>query len=134
VVDYALDIFASVIKDLLVHPKRMEQNLKLTRGLVFSQRVMLAMIDSGASRQQAYEIVQRNAMKSWKGNRDFLKLLKADSEVTTIMPTDELEPLFDYKHYLRHIDDIFKRVGLTSRQWKRKPGNGKGSGLVPRAI
>jgi adenylosuccinate lyase len=134
VVDYVLDIFTSVIKGLLVHPRRMEQNLKLTKGLVFSQRVMLALIDRGVSRQQAYEIVQRNAMKSWKGNRDFLKLLKADGEITTIIPTDELEPLFEYKHYLRYVDDIFKRVGLTSRQWKRKPGNGKGSGLVPRAI
>lgn len=76
--DYSLALFTSVMKGLQVYPKRMKQNLELTKGLVFSQRVMLALIDKGLSRQKAYEIVQRNAMKSWEGNRKFLSLLKAD--------------------------------------------------------
>jgi adenylosuccinate lyase len=134
VVDYVLAIFTSIIRNLKVFPKRMEQNLKATKGLVFSQRVMLALIDKGISRQQAYKFTQRNAMKSWNGGRDFLKLLKADKDVIELIPAAEIEALFDYKHYLRHVDDIFKRLGLTSRQWKKKPGNGQGGALIPRAI
>ena len=96
----------------------MKKNMELTKGLVFSQRVMLALIDKGFSRQKAYELVQRNAMKSWKGNKDFRNLLKADPEVTEILPQSELESLFDYQYYLRHVDEIFERLGLTKAQWK----------------
>lgn len=117
-VDYCLSLFTSIIKGLQVFPQRMKKNMELTKGLVFSQRVMLALIDKGFSRQKAYELVQRNAMKSWKGNKDFLKLLKADSEVTQILPQPELESLFDYQYYLRHVDEIFGRLGLTKAQWK----------------
>ena len=80
--DYILALFTSVMRRLQVYPHRMKKNLELTRGLVFSQRVMLALIDKGLNRQEAYEIVQRNAMKAWKGNRSFLTLLKADAGVT----------------------------------------------------
>ncbi len=134
VVDYVLAIFTSIIRSLKVFPKRMEQNLRATKGLVFSQRVMLTLVDKGISRQQAYKLTQRNAMKSWNGGRDFLKLLKADKEVTALISAGEIEALFDYKYYLRHVDDIFKRLGLTSHQWKKKPGNGQGGTLIPRAI
>jgi len=120
VLDYCLSIFTSVISGLLVYPKRMKKNLELTKGLVFSQRVMLALIDKGLSRQQAYKLVQRNSMKSWQGNKDFLKLLKADGEITTLLPPSELEAIFDYNFYLRYVDEIFKRLGLTEAQWKRK--------------
>jgi adenylosuccinate lyase len=120
VLDYCLSIFTSVIAGLLVYPKRMKKNLELTKGLVFSQRVMLSLIDKGFSRQQAYKIVQRNAMKSWQGNKDYLKLLKADIEITNSLPLSELESVFDYGFYLRYVDDIFRRVGLTESQWKRK--------------
>ncbi|MBN1176058.1 MAG: adenylosuccinate lyase, partial [Dehalococcoidales bacterium] len=96
----------------------MKKNLDLTRGLVFSQRVMLALIDKGLSRQDAYKIVQRNAMKSWKGNRGFLPLLKADTEVVAAITAEELETLFDYEHYLLHVDEIFQRLGLTKSQWQ----------------
>jgi len=117
-VDYILALFTSVMKKLQVYPQRMKKNLELTRGLVFSQRVMLALIDKGLSRQKAYEAVQRNAMKVWKGNRSFLGLLKADSEVTGALPAPELETLFDYQYYLRHVDEIFQRLGLTKSQWQ----------------
>jgi adenylosuccinate lyase len=79
---------------------------------------MIALIEKGLSRQKAYELVQRNAMKAWKGNKSFLTLLKADPEATgTILP-EELEILFDYQHYLQYVDDIFQRLGLTKSQWQ----------------
>ncbi len=79
---------------------------------------MLALIDKGLSRQKAYQLVQRNAMKAWKGNKNLLSLLKADPEVIATLPVPELEPLFDYQYYLRYVDDIFERLGLTRAQWK----------------
>lgn len=120
VMDYSLDILTSVVKGLQIYPRRMQHNLELTKGLVFSQRVMLSLIDKGLSRKKAYELVQRNAMKSWRTGRNFLSLLKTDKEVTTSLPSDELEKIFDYQYYLRHIDDIFQRLGLTESQWKGK--------------
>ncbi|HJM36329.1 MAG: adenylosuccinate lyase [Dehalococcoidales bacterium] len=120
VVDYSLDVFTSVMRGLQVYPQRMKHNMKLTKGLIFSQRVMLALIDKGSSRQKAYEQVQRNAMKSWRTGRNFLTLLKADPEVTASLPPEELDKLFDYQYYLRYIDDIFHRLGLTESQWQEK--------------
>jgi adenylosuccinate lyase len=124
--DYILALFTSVMHRLQVYPHRMKKNLELTRGLVFSQRVMLALINKGLSRQDAYEIVQRTAMKTWKGNRKFLTLLKADAEVKKILPETELEGLFDYQQYLQHVDEIFLRLGLTKAQWQGNiPEKGK---------
>jgi len=131
-VDYCLSLFGSIIKGLQVFPQRMKKNMELTKGLVFSQRVMLALIDKGLSRQKAYELVQRNAMKSWKENKSFLNLLKADAEVATILPQSELEPLFDYQYYLRHVDEIFERLGLTKAQWKSTIS--EPTSLAPRAL
>jgi adenylosuccinate lyase len=116
--DYILALFTSVMRRLQVYPHRMKKNLELTRGLVFSQRVMLSLINKGLSRQDAYEIVQRNAMKTWKGNRNFLTLLKTDAEVKKTLPATELEALFDYQHYLQHVDEIFLRLGLTKALWQ----------------
>ena len=79
---------------------------------------MLALIDKGLNRQKAYEIVQRNATKAWKGNKSFLTLIKADAEVTDVLSPEELEKLFDYQFYLQHVDDIFLRLGLTKSQWQ----------------
>jgi len=120
--DYSLALFTSVMRRLQIYPQRMKRNIGLTKGLIFSQRVMLALIDKGLSRQKAYELVQRNAMKAWQGNKNFLSLLKADPEVTATLPPEELEPLFDEQYYLRYIDEIFKRLGLTEAQWKERPG------------
>ncbi|MDD5039318.1 MAG: adenylosuccinate lyase, partial [Dehalococcoidales bacterium] len=131
--DYSLSLFTSVMKGLQVYPQRMKRNMHLTKGLIFSQRVMLALIDKGLSRQKAYEIVQRNTMKSWKGNRNLLSLLEADPEVIARLPKKELEPLFDEKFYLRFIDEIFERLGLTETQWKANSGKAKSGGLAPRA-
>jgi len=113
VVDYILSIFTKVMRGLRVYPQRMRENIDLTKGLVFSQRVLLAFIDKGMSRQKAYELVQHNAMKAWKERADFLQLLKADSEVIASLPAAELESLFDYQYYLKHVDHIFERLGLA---------------------
>ncbi|MDD5590572.1 MAG: adenylosuccinate lyase [Dehalococcoidales bacterium] len=134
VLDYCLSLFASIMRGLLVYPQKMKKNIDLTKGLVFSQRVMLTLIDKGLSRQKAYELVQRNAMKTWEKNRDFLKLLKADTEITAILAPEELEPLFNEQYYLRYIDDIFKRIGLTSAQWKEKTTAAEDKNMVPRSI
>ncbi|MEN8614543.1 adenylosuccinate lyase [Dehalogenimonas sp. THU2] len=121
VLDYAMNIFTSVIKGMTVFPQRMRQNMDLTRGLLFSQRVLLALIDKGLSRQAAYKLVQRNAMATW-GSEDqkFIDLLKADADVAASLSAEELDELFDYKFYTRHVDDIFKRLGLTTAQWKTR--------------
>ncbi len=132
VLDYSLAIFTSVMSGLLVYPQKMKRDIELTKGLIFSQRVMLALIDKGLSRQEAYKLVQRNAMKAWKGSKSFLTLLKADAEVSAVLPANELEPLFDERYYLRYIDDIFGRLGLTESQWQG--GMAGPSDFAPKAI
>jgi len=132
--DYILNLFSSVMNGLQVFPKRMKKNLELTRGLVFSQRVMLALIEKGLSRQKAYELVQRNAMKAWTGSRSFLTLLKRDSEVMATIKAPELEAIFDYQFYLGHVNEIFNRLGLTEAQWRDKSGKTNVSTLAPRSI
>ncbi|MDD5082685.1 MAG: adenylosuccinate lyase [Dehalococcoidales bacterium] len=134
VLDYSLTLFTSIIRGLQVYPQRMKRNLALTKGLIFSQRVMLALIDKGMTRQKAYEIVQRNAMKALKANRNFLNLLKAEPEVTSVLPADELASLFDEQYYLRYVNDIFERLGLTEAQWKENTSRLESSKLAPRAI
>ena len=134
IVDYTLSLFTSIMAALQVYPQRMRKNLELTKGLVFSQRVMLALIDKGLSRQEAYKLVQRIAMKAWKVNRNFLSLLKSDDEITAILPLSQLEPLFNYQYYLRYVDEIFRRLGLTEAQWKKKPAKLEPTQLAPGAI
>jgi len=134
VLDYTLALFISVMKDLQVYPQQMKRNIQLTKGLAYSQRVMLALIDKGLSRQKAYELVQRNAMISWKKKKSLLSLLKADPEVTANLSPEELEPLFDYQYYLRYMDDIFERLGLTRAQWKEEIGRVEPDKLAPRKL
>jgi adenylosuccinate lyase len=131
-VDYCLSLFTSVISGLHIYPKKMKQNIGLTKGLIFSQRVMLALINKGLSRQKAYELVQRNAMRVWQQNKNFLTLLKADPQVTATLPPAELELLFDEHYYLSHIDDTFQRLGLTKAQWKQSMT--KPTDLAPGAL
>jgi adenylosuccinate lyase len=111
-VDYILDLFAGVIKGLRVFPERMRQNMELTRGLVFSQRVLLALVEKGLRREDAYGIVQRNSMKTWDENGRFRDIITADPDVTSRLSADELEQLFDYRYYVRYVDDTFQRAGL----------------------
>ena len=91
----------------------MHRNLELTRGLVFSQRVLLALINKGVSRERAYKLVQNNAMKAWHKKENFLNLLEADEEILTHLSKPELASLFDYNYYLKHVDTIFERLKLN---------------------
>jgi adenylosuccinate lyase len=108
--DFAICRMAAVIDKLIVYPERMKENLERTRGLVHSQRVMLALTQAGVGREEAYRLVQRNAMRAWHGEGDLLSLLKADGEVTRALPADELGKLFDLGYHLKHVDTIFARV------------------------
>ena len=94
----------------MVYPEHMRQNLDRQGGLVHSQRVLIALTQKGASREDAYRLVQRNAMKAWRGEGDFLSLLKADPEVTRWIGESELESCFDLAYHLKHVDTIFARV------------------------
>ncbi|HKZ96330.1 MAG TPA: adenylosuccinate lyase [Hyphomicrobiaceae bacterium] len=108
--DFALDRLAGVIEELVVYPENMKRNLDRLGGLHNSQRVLLALTQAGLSREDAYALVQRIAMKAWDGGRDFLSLLRADKEVTAKLSAEELEALFDLGYHLKHVDTIFKRV------------------------
>jgi len=112
--DYLLDLTAFVVEGLEVDPVRMAENLDRSYGLVYSQRVLLKLTESGLARQVAYEIVQRHAMRAWRERRPFLELLSADPEVSGRLRPDELKDCFDPTWYLRHVDTIFKRAGLLS--------------------
>jgi adenylosuccinate lyase len=114
--DYILNIFTGVMKGLQVYPDNMQRNLELTQGLVFSQNVMLALVGKGLSRQEAYRLTQRNAMQAWKTRTPFLKLLKADSEVTAHLNSRELAAVFDYRLFIQHVDTIFERLGLLKKK------------------
>jgi adenylosuccinate lyase len=108
--DFMLHRFAGLIEGLRVYPERMLENLELTRGLVFSQPVLLRLIARGMERQAAYVVVQRNAMRVWDEGRDFKSLLAEDPEVKKLLTPSELEAAFDLKHELRHADAIFDRA------------------------
>jgi len=108
--DFALARAAGVVDKLLVYPERMQQNLDRTHGLVHSQRVLLALTQVGCSREDSYRLVQRNAMRAWRGEGMLLDLLAADEEVTKALPREKLEVLFDLDYHLKHVDTIFARV------------------------
>ncbi|MBI2864456.1 MAG: adenylosuccinate lyase [Chloroflexi bacterium] len=114
VLDYVLRLFTQVMDNLQVYPERMKKNLGLTHGLLFSQRVLLALVEKGLSRQSAYKIVQRNAMKAWEEDMEFLCLLEQDPEVSAHMSRTEIEGLFNYDFHLQYIQTAFDRLGLSS--------------------
>jgi adenylosuccinate lyase len=108
--DFALARITGVIDKLLVYPANMQKNLDRLGGLVHSQRVLLALTQKGVSREESYALVQRNAMPVWRGEGDFLSLLKADPDVKKALSDAELEELFDLGYHLKNVDTIFKRV------------------------
>ena len=110
--DYILSIFTRIIQGLRVNADRMWANIENSRGLIFSQRVLLALVDKGVARETAYHIVQRNAMQSWDTGQDFRQLIQADSQAQEWFAAPDLESLFDYRYYTRYIDDTFQRIGL----------------------
>ncbi len=115
-IDYMLSLFIPIIRDLSVYTDNMRRNLELTRGLVFSQRVLLALINKGLNREEAYKLVQKNAMKAWQGKESFLNLLEADKQILAHLSKSELESLFDYNYYLKYVDTIFERLELNKTQ------------------
>jgi adenylosuccinate lyase len=108
--DFALNRLAGVIDKLVVYPANMQKNLDRLGGLVHSQRVLIALTQHGVAREDAYRLVQRNAMPVWQGKGDFLALLKKDPDVTKALPVKELEGCFDLAYHLKHVDTIFARV------------------------
>ena len=132
--DYMLSIFTSVMRGLKVYPENMRHNIELTQGLVFSQRVLLALIAKGLTREEAYKMVQDNAMEAWRGKKSFPALLLMDKRITNYLTEDELKSLFDYDYYLKYVDAVFERLGLTKTKRKRKAGKAGSTELAPRAV
>lgn len=112
--DFALHRLTGVVDKLVIYPDNMRKNLDRLGGLVHSQRVMLALTQKGVSREEAYRLVQRNAMPVWRGEGDFLTLLKADPDVRAALSQAELEEKFDLGYHLKHVDAIFARVFGTA--------------------
>lgn len=108
--DFALNRLTGMMDKLVVYPERMQENMDRMGGLIFSQRVLLALTQAGVSREGAYSIVQRHAMKVWKGDTDLFTELSGDKEVTDHLPVDALKALFDITYHTKHVDTIFARV------------------------
>jgi adenylosuccinate lyase len=108
--DYMLNRLASLIENLVVYPENMKANLEKSGGLIFSEAVLLALTRKGLPREEAYAVVQRNAMKAWEEGADFRTLLGAEETIGRLFTAGELDALFDVRHHLRHVDDIFERV------------------------
>jgi adenylosuccinate lyase len=117
-VDYLLTKTTNLIATMLVYPQRMMRNLESTGGLVFSGQLLLDLVEAGVLREDAYRLVQTNAMKAWKEELNFHDLIMKDKEITSKVKRDTLEHAFDLKRPLRNIDKIFHRVfGETSGDW-----------------
>ncbi|USS90264.1 adenylosuccinate lyase [Fructilactobacillus carniphilus] len=110
--DYMLHRFNNIVKNLDVFPERMKENMNITHGLIYSQRVMLKLINTGLSREAAYDLVQPLTAKSWDEQISFRELVENSPEITDRLSAAEINDAFDYHYHLRHVDDIFKRVGL----------------------
>jgi adenylosuccinate lyase len=108
--DFALVRLTGLIEKLVVYPENMLANLNKFRGLVHSQRVLLALTQAGVSREDAYRLVQRNAMKVWQEGKDFLGELLADKEVRAALSEEEIRDKFDLGYHTKHVDTIFRRV------------------------
>jgi adenylosuccinate lyase len=112
--DHMIRRFTRIVSGMIVYPDRMLENLNRSRGVVFSGQVLLELARHGISREQAYEWVQRNAMRSFHEQKDFKALLLADAEITAILPAAEIEKAFDVQQQLRNVDAVFKRVFYLS--------------------
>ncbi|MBM7624332.1 adenylosuccinate lyase [Sporohalobacter salinus] len=111
-IDYMLTKFKTVLKQLEIYEANMMENLEKTSGLIFSQKVMLELVNKGLLRDDAYELVQRNALKAWEGEKHFKDYLAADEEILKYLTEKEIDRIFDYDYHLKNIDEIFIRLGL----------------------
>ena len=107
--DFALSRLEQVIKNLNIYPKNMLKNLNITNGIFFSQRVLLELTTQGFSREEAYKIVQKNALDAWKQNSSFLSKIVSDKKITNKIPVNKLKKLFDFSYHTKKINIIFKR-------------------------
>lgn len=110
--NYMLRRFAGIVENLRVLPDNMERNMKRTYGLIYSQRVLLTLIDKGMKRETAYDLVQKRAMQAWEEARSFRELIENDEQIRKVLSPDEIEDCFDYRYHLKHVDTIFERLGL----------------------
>ncbi len=108
--DYMLNRLTNIIKKLIVYPDRMAENLGKLKGLIFSQQILLALASAGASREEAYERVQANALKVWRHKKDFKTLILADPQIVKYLSRKKIEELFDVSYHLKYISAVFKRV------------------------
>jgi len=109
-IDYMLNRLNKILKNLVVHPRHMEENLHRLKGLIFSQQVLMKLAAKGLTRQTAYELVQRNALKVWDTGRDFKSLLLEDRELMNFISTEDIEEIFNLDYHFKYVEDIFKRV------------------------
>jgi adenylosuccinate lyase len=114
--DYMLDRFSWLVEGLVVRPERMRRNLEASHGLFFSQRLLLALIDSGLERAPAYELVQRTAMRTWEEEHDFAEFVRRDAEITSKLDSSALDEVFDLGAYTRHVDVVFDRLHALTRR------------------
>jgi adenylosuccinate lyase len=114
-VDYMLDLFTDLVSHWVVYPERMFTNLESTGGAIFSQRAMLALIEAGIDRQEAYKVIQRRAMQAWDEGGHLRDYLKDEPSVSALLSDDAIDALFDYDYHLRHVDAAFDRLGLLTR-------------------
>lgn len=112
IVDYCLNKFIDIVDKLLIYPDTMKINIEKTGGLIFSQRILISLVDKGVLRDDAYRWVQRNAMEKWLNNKDFKENILKDKDIKRYLNDKEIENCFDYSYYLRHIDTIMERFGL----------------------
>jgi adenylosuccinate lyase len=112
--DYMLDRFTWLVEGLVVRPERMRRNLEASHGLFFSQRLLLALVESGLERSEAYELVQRNAMRAWEEEQDFPALARSDSAISAQLDAAALDAVFDLEAYTRHVDVVFDRLSVLS--------------------
>ena len=115
-VDYILNKFIMVLGELVVNKDRMKENLERTHGLIFSEKVMLALVDKGLTREEAYELAQRNALKAWEEGSSYKQLIKEDEELSKLLTEEDIENIFDYKVFLKEIDYIFEKAGLQGKE------------------
>jgi adenylosuccinate lyase len=109
--DYMLDKLAWLIEGLVVRPERMRRNLDSSHGLYFSQRLLLALVESGLERDEAYRLVQRHAMRAWEEEQDFRELVRHDPEIRV-----DLDAVFDESAYTRHVDEVFERLQTLAKE------------------
>jgi adenylosuccinate lyase len=109
-IDYMLHRLSRIVKNLVVYPERMKENLHMMKGLIFSQQVLLKLSNMGLSREKAYEMVQRSALKVWDEGKDFKSLLLEDGELRKYLTEKDLEEIFSLEYHLKHVDDLFERV------------------------